>query len=289
MEDFNQYMNMEDFNQYLNTDSPQETRDAAQKVKEGLTALRIEEKVKAAAAERASLHRKSIWRWIFTAAVLVVMTGAVLLFWRISAPKTLPAIETTPGTPPQQEAIEPQPLPTTPPPQKQTTTPPSSPMAQAEPAPPRYAAPQVMLRGDDTNTNATQLLLNQIWYTDYPLKNRSAGGVFTESDQLLKARNFADAYIQLQRLERKMPQNDTLRYLKGYCLMELGQGNEALPYLESLQGHVPAWDAQLEWYRGLSLLQSGKKEAALSLFKQIANRGQPPYNAFGKKAVKILK
>ena len=280
---------MEDFNQYLNDESNSETRDAAQKVKEGLTALRIEEKVKAAAAERAALHRKRFWRWIFTAAVLVVMTGAVLLFWRTSVTKTLPAKDTTPVTAPLQEAIKPQPLPTTPPPQKQTTTPPSSPIAQAEPAPPRYAAPQVMLRGDDTNTNATQLLLNQIWYTDYPFKNRSAGGVFTESDQLLKARNFADAYIQLQRLERKMPQNDTLRYLKGYCLMELGQGNEALPYLESLQGRIPAWDAQLEWYRGLSLLQSGKKEAALSLFKQIANRGRPPYNAFGKKAVKILK
>lgn len=283
---------MEDFNQYLNDGSTPEEREAARKIQQGLSALRIQEKVKAVAAERAALHRKRTWRWIVTVAVLVVLTGAALLFWGTPAPGTPPVVDPTPETTPQKEETKTQPP--TLPPVKQETAPPPGPIAQAKPDErlpnPRYPAPAVMMRGDDTGTNDDkQALLNQLWYTDYPLNGLVLGGAFLAVDKSLRTRDFTTAYINLQRLERQLPQNDTLRYLKAYCLMEMGQGAEALPYFESLQGRSRAWDAQLEWYRGLSLLQAGQKEAALSVFKQMASRGRAPYRSYGKKAVEILK
>ncbi len=283
---------MEDIDQYLNDESSVEEREAARKIKQGLASLRIEEKVKAVAAERASLYRRRIWRWIATAAVLAVIAGAAWLFWGAPAPMPPPSAAPTPGAAPQPEETKTQPP--TESPAKQETARPSGPIAQAKPDErlpnPRYPAPEAMVRGDDTSTpDDKQALLNQLWYTDYPLNGLAVGATFAAADQLLRSRDFTTAYINLQRLERQLPKNDTLRYLKAYCLMEMGQGEEALPYFESLQGHSPAWDAQLEWYRGLSLLQSGQKEAALSVFKQIAGRGRPPYRAFGKKATEKLK
>lgn len=283
---------MEDFNQYLNDDSSPEEREAARKIQQGLSALRIQERVKAVAAERAALHRRRIWRWAVTAAVFVVMTGAVLLFWNMPAPITPPSVDPIPGTTPPKEETKTQPP--TQSPAKQETAPPPGPIAQAKPEErlpnPRYPAPAVMMRGNDTGTaDDKQALLNQLWYTDYPLNGLTVGSAFVAVDKSLRTRDFTTAYINLQRLDRQMPKNDTLLYLKAYCLMEMGQGAEALPYFESLQGHSPAWDAQLEWYRGLSLLQSGQKQAALSVFEKMASRGRPPYRAFGKKAVEMLK
>lgn len=283
---------MEDVNQYLNEGHSEEEWEAAQKIKRGLLVLHIQEKVKAAAAERATLHRKRIWRWIVTAAVLVVLAGAALLFWRTPVPTALPSSAPTPETTPPTEETKSQ-LPTAPPAGQKNATPPG-PIAQVRPDErlpnPRYAAPEVMMRGDDTTGTADdkQTLLNQLWYTNYPLDGLIAEGTFATADQLLRARDFPAAYINLQRLARQSPQNDTLRYLKAYCLLEMGQGAEALPHFEALQGHVAVWDAQLEWYRGLSLLQAGQTEAATSIFKQIAEHGRMPYRAYGKKAVRVL-
>lgn len=172
---------------------------------------------------------------------------------------------------------------------------PSSPIAQLRPderlPDPRYPAPEVMMRGDEPSTTADdqQALLNRLWYTHYPLDGLVAASGFAKADSLLRLRDFTSAYIHVQRLERQWPQNDTVRYLKAYCLMEMGQGAEAQSYLESLQGRVPAWNAQLAWYRGLSLLQAGQKEGALSVFGEIAKSGKMPYRAYGKKAVGLLK
>lgn len=283
---------MEDVNQYLKEGHSEEEWEAAQKIKRGLLVLHIQEKVKAAAAERAALRRKRIWRWILTAAVLVAVAGAALLFWRTPPPTALPSSAPAPETTPPTEETKPQ-LPTAPP-AGQKNAPPPGPIAQVRPDErlpnPRYAAPEVMMRGDDTTGTADdkQTLLNQLWYTNYPLDGLIAEGIFSTADQLLRTRDFPAAYINLQRLERQLPQNDTLRYLKAYCLMEMGQGKEALSYFDALQGHLSAWDAQLAWYRGLSLLQSGQKEAALSTFKQIANRGRPPYRTYAAKAILII-
>jgi tetratricopeptide (TPR) repeat protein len=93
----------------------------------------------------------------------------------------------------------------------------------------------------------------------------------------------------LQRLERKLPENDTLRLLKGYCLMEMGEGAEALIYFEKLKGKKPDWELTLEWYRGLSSLLTGDKEQAMAIFSKIAAEPRHPYREQSKKAIQVLK
>ena len=279
---------MENFDQYLTKDSSPEEREAAEKIKQGLSLLHIEGKVKAAAAERAALRRRRIWSRMLILAVLALTAGAVLLFWPDAPP--VPAVP-APAAPIPADTLRPVP----PPVQQEKYGQPSSPIAQLRPderlPSPPYAAPEVMMRGDDTTGPADdqQTLLNQLWYTHYPLDGLLTGNAFAAADSLLRLRDFTSAYIHVQRLERQLPQNDTLRYLKAYCLMEMGQGAEAQSYLKSLQGRVPAWNAQLAWYRGLSLLQAGQKEDALAVFREIAKNGKPPDRAYAKKAVDVLK
>ena len=85
-----------------------------------------------------------------------------------------------------------------------------------------------MIRGDETADKARKALLDQLWYTDYPLTGLKTSQSFTKADESLKKRDFNAAYLELGRLEGQMAQNDTLLYLKGYCLMEMGEGEEAL-------------------------------------------------------------
>lgn len=282
---------MEDFNQYLNDDSAPEEREAARNIKEGLAELRLQEKVKAVAAERASLKRNR--NWIIAISVLALMAGAAWWYRNTSSQNTLHSNpDTTPTEKLQQPDGSQQQSPDQPP-AKQDTPKYRGPVAQVQPDEripnPRYPAPEGMTRGGNTTSKIDQALLNQLWYTDYPLNGLAAGGAFEATDQLLKKRDFTAAYIKLQRLGRQLPVNDTLRYLQAYCLLEMGQGEEAQPLLKSLQGHVTAWDAQLEWYQGLSLLQSGEKESALNIFSKIAGDSKHPYRAYGKKAVGVLK
>ena len=290
---------MEDFDKYLNSDSNPEEREAAKKLKDGLSTLRLEEKVRAAAAERASWQKRRRWPWVVLVAALALLSVAAWLFYvqppsntsiTPVPPATAPALPTEEeqnNTPQEEETA----------PAGQLTEPienklPSRPMAQALPqerlAAPRYAAPEITTRGSQTPENSAQSLLHQIWYADYPLQGLKATGRFATADSLLKARNFTSAYITLHRLESGLPRNDTLGYLKGYCLMQLGQGEAALPYFDAVKGHAAAWDPQLEWYRGLSMFQSGDKEGALEIFKAIAAKKQAPFQAYARKALRIL-
>jgi tetratricopeptide (TPR) repeat protein len=160
------------------------------------------------------------------------------------------------------------------------------------PARSRYPAPATQLRslnGSAEDAKALKMLLDQLWYTDYPIPGLQPTGAFAETDQLLNRREFTTAYARLDRLERKLPDNDTLRYLKGYCLLELGQGAEALAYLEPLQGRVAAWNAPLDWYQALGLLQSGQQDKARAAFRRIAAQNGHPFQAYGKKGLEVLK
>ena len=85
-----------------------------------------------------------------------------------------------------------------------------------------------------------------------------------------------------------MAGNDTLRYLKGYCLLEMGEGNEALTYFEPLQGRHAAWEPQLQWYRGLAMLLADKRPEALALFKRVAAKSGHLYRRQAEKALKLL-
>ncbi|HMR44202.1 MAG TPA: hypothetical protein PKC40_10225 [Saprospiraceae bacterium] len=156
-----------------------------------------------------------------------------------------------------------------------------------KPASPFFPAPTV--RGENDIDEKSKATLDQIWYTDYSSSQLEFGANYKEIDELLKARNFENAYVRLQRLERKIPPSDTLRFLKGYCLMEMGEGAASLSYFENLEERQPDWRPKLEWFRGLSLILAGEKEKALVQFRKIIAEKGHPYSKHSERAVQLLR
>jgi tetratricopeptide (TPR) repeat protein len=311
---------MEDHSTYLNNDADDDERRAAARVLEGLNTLRLEAKVREAALERQALQRRSWWRRMFWASVvLVLIAGATL--WLLNPTVPPPAPASTPIVPAPQITPPPTPqavpAPTPPAPAKQRP-----PMAQLNPnerlPDPRFAAPETgMIRGDQTPDPQLKALLDQVWYTDYPLEGLTLPIFHNKADQLLRQRNFEAAYLALERLERtqadsfsrrmerrnqqrmredstarpiaamSMP-NDTLLYLKAYCVLEMGEGQEALMYLDQIRDLNPAWAPQMAWYRGLALLSSSKRAEALLVFKTIAALPKHAYRKQAEKAIRLL-
>lgn len=274
---------MEEYKQYLSDQADEDERRAAAQVMEGLTGLRLESKVREVAAERAALRRRAFWqRFLVSMVALALVAGAAYLFLRGEK------------MPPVQQQHAPQADTPTNPAEKTPDKKENAPIAQLrteERLPnPRDPAPDVtMIRGDETANKALKALLDQIWYTDYPLKGLKVNGPFKQADEHLKKRDFNAAYLALEQLETAQSGNDTLRYLKGYCLLEMAEGNEALTYFDPLQGRHPAWEPQLQWYRGLALLLADEREKALALFQKLAKQSQHPYHRQAGKAAELIK
>lgn len=154
---------------------------------------------------------------------------------------------------------------------------------------PQFPSPQ--LRGEESEENKQwQSFLDRIWHTSYPPEGLSfSRPPFEKADALLKERNFSKAYVRLQMLERKLPANDTLSYLKGYCLLELGQGDGALRYFRELKESKPEWKSFLDWHHSLALLQSGAREEAYKEFEAIAKQPQHPFREQAQKALDLMK
>ena len=278
---------MEDFKQYLSENPDEEERSAAEQIRTGLDGLRLERKVTEVAAGRRALLRQRLRMRIVMATLLVVTGGgAILFFWKKDLPAPLeqqqlpdkPDLRNTPPTGP--DGVSP-----TLPVEKKI-----SPVVENQPArdlpEPRFPAP--VLRGADSEDPARKALLNKVWYTDYPPPGFAAPGRFAQAGELLKARDFTGAYVQLQRLERNLPANDTLRFMKGYCLLEMGEGAEALAYFDGLEKRQPAWTMHLEWYRGLGEMLTGDSKKALTTFRKIGATPGHAYRQQGKKAARLL-
>ncbi len=279
---------MEDFKQYLSDNADEAERRAAEQVMEGLTGLRLESKMNEVAAERQVLERRATWRRIFFGVIaLALVAGAIFLVLgkkeTTTTPTPIPQKQEQPTSPTRDTPANPvqQPI------EKQ------QPMAQLPPSErlpnPRYAAPEVMTRGNDDPDAAQKALLDQVWYTDYPLKGLNVSGLLAKADEGLKKRDFMGAYLELGRLESQLAENDTLRYLKGYCLLEMGEGAEALTFFNAIQGRHSTWEPQLQWYRGLAMLLNSKEEKALALFQQLAKQAKHPYQRQARKAVGLIK
>ncbi len=146
------------------------------------------------------------------------------------------------------------------------------------------------MRGDGQQDQNWQSMLDEIWYTTYPLPDHlQLGASLQQASSLLKARDFPKAYARLQILERwEGTTNDTLRFLKAYCLLEMRQGKEALIYLEGLGNQHPAWQIQVSWYEGLATLLTGDQEAAKELFSRIAADHNHPAQSYAEKAKRML-
>lgn len=266
-------------------------------VREGLSQLRLQKKVEAAAAARKAMKQSRFWRRFIGGLALagVFALALFVVFKEADLPKTsdsAPAKQ-APGQPIQPDMNRLQPAEQAPalpkfPEQKQKkpTQQPIAGVDQNELPPPAFPGPNI--RGENSDNKAWKTLLDQVWYTDYPPAALILADTFAEADQLLKSRDFNKAYVRLQRLERKLPDNDTLRYLKGYCLMEMGEGAEALTYFENIEAPLPALEGQLQWYRGLCSLLAGEQQKALAEFKKIAATPKHPYRRQSQRAVALL-
>jgi Flp pilus assembly protein TadD len=143
-----------------------------------------------------------------------------------------------------------------------------------------------LVRGQQQADPARQALLDALWYTTYPLRGLSVeGSDYDAVDSLIRERNFTGAYIRLERMARTAAPSDTLRYLRAYCLLETGQGEEALRDLDAIRPVPPAWSTQVAWYRGLAYLLAGSDKAALAAFSAITQQPAHPYFEEARKAV----
>jgi len=311
---------MEDIDKYLDEGATPEEREAAAEVLAGLQALRIRHTVQQAAAARQRLARARWWRRSLSLLSILLLGGGAA--WWFLAPaaavkKSLrieeegeadatdleqtdessfpledapdpassePAEESVPsqlppGTPQQPEPAE------TPTPAAEIDA--NIPIAAADIPPPPYGAPGSSLRGSASQSDARQLLLDQVWYTSYPLD-----GVTLENspwqpvDSLLRVRAFPKAYVALQRLGQGLPSNDTLQYLQAYILLEMGQGGPAQRLLAKLTAVPASWQAQLRWYQVLAYLLANEDQAGLEIARELAATANHPYQA---EAAKVLR
>lgn len=298
---------MEDYEQYLSNNAEDDERRAAAQVMEGLASLRLENKLREVAAEQAAQHRRTFWRRIlFTLAALAFLAAVAYSFFDTN--------EATPAAPPSEKQA-----PNAPAPRKEQTPeqdklekprekPPIAQIKPKEEVPvppdpifptfalqdelipePLHAAPDlVAVRGENEANIALKALLDRLWYVDYPLLGLDISKAFPSIDEKLKKRDFTTAYLELEQLGNTLLANDTLHALQAYCLLQTGEGQEALLHFDQVQNRQLAWEPQLEWYRGLALLLADKKPEALAQFTTIAANPGHPYRRQARKAMKLL-
>ena len=298
---------MEDYEQYLSNNAEDDERRAAAQVMEGLAGLRLESKLREVAAEQAAQHRRRFWRrLLFTLAALAFLATVAYWFFskNVSTPSVPPIEKQAPSSPsptkkqtPDQNKLE---KPREKPPiaqikPKEEVPVPPDPIfptfaLQDELIPePLHAAPDlVATRGESQANIALKALLDQLWYVDYPLLGLDVSKTFPSIDEKLKKRDFTTAYLELEQLGSTLPTNDTLHALQAYCLLQTGEGQEALLHFNQIQSRQLDWEPQLEWYRGLALLLENKKPEALAQFTTIAANPGHPYRRQARKALKLL-
>ena len=309
---------MANIDDYLAEDASAEERQAAEQVLMGLDSLRLQEKIKRAAAERVRLQRIARQR----IAILVILLAMLLaggIYWSRSQAKgdtettsqrteapidetrtaTSPVETETPTLEEQIPATEApvEEAPVSQPAEEVPAPPPTQniPIAQSDPSElsplpdPLHDAPNTFLRGQSSTTDsAAQQRLNQLWYTSFPLSGLELADNYSNVGEALQDRNFTQAFIRLQRAERRQAASDTLTYLKAYTLLEMGEGTEAARLLAELDDIPTDWQPQQEWYQALAQLLAGELDAAQSLIAQIANQEGHPYQREALKALEVF-
>lgn len=246
----------------------------------------LREKIKASINERGNGLSNSPNRsqWIWGGYIVVFLMIVAFGFWHFSKnpTTTIPAekIESPiPQNPPvEQPNDQNEPSPTNPPEESIR-----SPIAESRKVQPAPNQPSV--RGATTEANDWDKFIESVWVTRFDPVPGQYNQRFSTITDYLKAENYTDAYVQLQLLEVQLPQNDTLAFLKGYCLLEMREGAEALKYFEKISNDE-AWNDERAWYSALANLIAGKQETATTLLKKIS---ADPENTFKKEARRTLK
>jgi hypothetical protein len=258
------------------------------KIRQHLRTQLLREHVAASisAQPRANVFRR--WPLLLSLGGILLIVLAVYLFVFQKAPNT--ALPTNDIKQEKQPAPAPEQVPANPVLEQPTPPRSSQPIADNRSSrlrPPYYPAPNI--RGQQDENTAWKKTLDQLWYTQFPPQNTRFNADFSASAQLLTARDFPAAFVALETLELQQPENDTLRLLKAYCLLEMGEGAEALRYFDQLDGRVPQWDAYLEWHKTLSILTIGEQKKALPKFRKMANTPGHPFQKQSLRALEVLK
>lgn len=118
------------------------------------------------------------------------------------------------------------------------------------------------VRGDDANREDWDKLVESVWVTRFEPLSGEFNKRFAPVANLLKEKNTTDAFVQLYLLEREAPENDTLAFLKGCCLLEMREGAQALGYFNKIK-NKSSWSENIAWYKSLAYLINLEKEKAI--------------------------
>lgn len=317
---------MEELDKYINGDLDEETGrnfearldqdpdlQAELLLREGLSQWRYQEIARRAAATRSGMRVTARRSYLLRSAVaaLALLVAAMLFFKKntdtdrlTTSPEPVenplpiaPPTESPDPPPPSVEAAESNPAP-----KRQTTPRPAPPAIAQNPAPtsgPTPTQPQretipdsppesLPTRGDAPPPTSSSLL-PLVRNGAYPPAAWRPDGRLAAAHEWMLERNYARAYSALQRLERSQPANDTLLLMKAYCLIELGEGQEARASMARISAQNQSLQAILEWYRALTLATESRRAELEALLQQIAGQVQHPYQSAAQSALDALR
>ncbi|HRI61129.1 MAG TPA: hypothetical protein PK228_15425 [Saprospiraceae bacterium] len=255
---------------------------------EHLHTLRIEERVAQAlrahpAQEPPPTKRVRQKKWglpVFLLSLAFLVTGGFA--WWFTRPRTAPPAEPAPQSapPPQQQSPPPAPAPLL-----ETKPSPSKPIAQNSPTVP--AMPNMRGQGDPLPAEL-QRLLESVWFTAYDTLAAHYASRFQPAVAALTRQDYPAAFVALRPLEKATPGNDTLAYLKGICLLEMGEGAEAARYFSRMDSPGQQRQAEALWLSGLGYLLAGEKEKARAAWIKVSALHAPLYPQKAKESLRQL-
>jgi len=222
---------MEDFKQYLSEDSDDSERAAAEKVREGLAGLRLENKVAEVAAERRAWLRQRFWaRIAILVATLVVITGVAFWTFREKETPVLP-VELPAPLPPQQVT----------PSQERSNDPlPKEPIAK-RPITPSEQKEEPLVRGvnpelDSETTRLIQILLRITLNNDptYNLENSNKNYGWGKIVEFLRKNDALEARAEIYNFCGTPVEDKECLWLLGIARLQMGHHDDALATFEKI-------------------------------------------------------
>ena len=235
--------------------------------------------------------QKPVRKWLWMSIVLILVLSALFFFYKKSEK---PKLNNTLSDPPADilDSIDPDDV--NPLPEDLDTEEPvidenrevNPPIAGDLTIPPSDIRPDV--RGEEGLETDWDKLVESVWKTRFEVEPETYNAPFKPSLILLGENKFTDAFVELQLLEMTLSENDTLAFLKGYCLLELREGEEAIKYFEKIREEND-WQPMLDWYKTLAYLLTGDQPEIMKLLEPIARTPDHPFQEEAKKLLNQLK
>lgn len=206
---------------------------------------------------------------MLTISILTILLAIPCIWWWSRSHSGVPATPPLPNTQPAQTIPSADSLS---PAQKQA---PTKPIAQNQPMVPAGS----QLRGSSpSDPSELKQLLESVWFTAYDTVSQHYHFGFQPTVNALSQKDYPAAYVSLRMVEKAKPGNDTLAYLKGICLLELGEGAEAGRYFSQLDKTGHPKRAEGLWLSGLGWMLAGEREKAKRAWEKLKSLRAPVYS-----------